>query len=46
LAARLFGEQGGEEGTSLVITFVLLGIIALFVLAGLVTVNDGLHGRL
>ena len=28
------------------ITFVLVGIIALFVLAGVVTVNDGVHGRL
>jgi hypothetical protein len=45
LAARLFGQPGGEEGIK-VITFVLLGIIALFVLAGLITVNDGLHGRL
>jgi Flp pilus assembly pilin Flp len=35
----------GKESIS-VITFVLVGIIALFVLAGIVTVNDGVHGRL
>ena len=35
----------GKEPIS-VITFVLVGIIALFVLAGIVTVNDGVHGRL
>jgi hypothetical protein len=29
-----------------VITFILLSIVALFVLAGVVTVNDGVHGRL
>jgi hypothetical protein len=28
------------------IMFVLVGILALFVLAGVVTVNDGVHGRL
>ena len=46
LGARPFGQPDGEEGTTIVITFILLGIIALFVMAGVITVNDGLHGRL
>ena len=40
------GNLSAREGAISMITFVLVGIIALFVLAGVVTVNDGVHGRL
>jgi hypothetical protein len=34
------------EGAITVITFVVFGIVCLFVLAGVVTVADGVRGRL
>jgi hypothetical protein len=41
------GETGYRRKESIpVITFILLSIVALFVLAGVVTINDGVRGRL
>jgi hypothetical protein len=47
LTTALHGETGWRRKESIpVITFILLSIVALFVLAGVITVNDGVRGRL
>jgi hypothetical protein len=46
LAVARRGKPHTDRGSHFVIMFVLFGIVCLFVLAGVITVHDGVRGKL